>query len=464
MKAGISIMGLCALALFSTTWGAPELKDVRWNCAEAQCHLAFSFKNGEKLPSYYQKFNASTGTLRFAFSLPDFKYTDGEYIIDTTSSWVRSVKVSRDLKRVPQLVYLDFQVGAGITSDQNSTQLRNKSDFVATFARGSHSVAKPWSLSKLKKRGSVSTPIVAKNVPVPQSPPPQTVSAPVVSKPEVSKPATEPVVSSIAIGPIPRKIATALLPGVEEVAYLEGAGLEQLVVRPSKSFSAKDVTVTDSNVVLDLGTNLSSGLYKIAKGNFTRGLYWSSGKLVLVLAKDSRAAVIAQGGRLLLQRPSVSKQTLESWVARPDGQKNSRWELPTAQEPVEALDSFFLARQKNAAPSEGGTIQLRRIEAGYIAVDETVPLYEKPSDQSSVLQNLPFGERMQKQELSGLFLKVKVGDMTGFVNRRQVATESELNPAQKERLKRIAIEKPGTGLMEVRFETVGDERVSYSSF
>ena len=116
MRAMFATLGLGALIAGQAMAATPTLKDVRWACAAESCQLSFSFQDGKGLPSYYQKYDASRQALRVAFSLPEFAVTDGEYLVDAKSAWVRSVQVSRDKNRNPAILYLDFISGSALSS------------------------------------------------------------------------------------------------------------------------------------------------------------------------------------------------------------------------------------------------------------------------------------------------------------------------------------------------------------
>jgi len=109
--------------------------------------------------------------------------------------------------------------------------------------------------------------------------------------------------------------------------------------------------------------------------------------------------------------------------------------------------------------------QLRPVPKDLIVVAEETDFYTNASEKSQVLQRLFFGERLANMELTGLFYKVRLGGKVGFVNKRAVSFRDELSAVQSERLKQISLEK-GEKLdsTEIHFETVLEDRVSYSSF
>lgn len=447
MRTRIFLAGLSTLFLAPVAWAAPALNDVRWNCAGSSCQIIFPFSGSSELPSYYQKFDPGKRILRVAFSLTEFSVPDGRYVVDDASPWVRSIQVTRDLARKPQLLYFDFTCGAAIANDKAPVSLRNKSEFTLEFSRGQFASAKGWRLTKLRP-GNVAAVAAA--------------PAPVAAK------APAPVVAAVKedVPPLAPKGESRAFPGgVTEIAVLNGAGLEQFAITPTQTVRAADIQLTASEVIVPLQGPASSPLYAVAQGTIAKGVYWSAGKLVISLKKGTRPMVLVQGGRVILQKSVGDAAVLETWVALPSGVKSNSWKLPAKSEVVEGLDEFASSRQKSAALATGSSvIQLHKMEAAYVVVDDAVQLYEGPSEQSNVVLTMNFGERIQKLEDNGLFYKVKLGDRVGYVSRRQIAADNELSVTQKERLQRVMAENPDNSSLSVRFETMGDERVTYSSF
>lgn len=450
MNAKLAYAGFCALLLGQSLWAAPALKDVRWTCASSSCQLVFPFAAGAPLPSYYQKFDATKQTLRVAFSISDFALPDGTYDVDAQSPWVRSIKVSRDLARSPQLVYLDFSCGTAIHTDKNPVALRNKVDFTVEFPRGKFSSARSWTLSKLRAQKLAAPISISKPIAGPVAAP---TPAPVVAPKGKDKTTA------------PKGVSTALLQSIQEISVLNGSGLEQLMLRTDRALEPSMMNVTDTTVELSLQGPATSPVFKIGAGSIAQSVYWSNGKLVVSLQRRSSPIAMIQAGKLILQRSAKNAGSLETWTARSSGITRNSWRISAEAEDPDNLDAFAASRQKSSGlATNSGTIQVRRIDASYIAVEDAVALFASPSEQSNILATLDFGDRMQKLELTGLFYKVKVGENIGYVNRRQVATDAEMSVAQKERLQRIQSEHPGSDSVALRFETTGDDRISYSSF
>lgn len=466
MRAMFATLGLGALIAGQAMAATPTLKDVRWACAAESCQLSFSFQDGKGLPSYYQKYDASRQSLRVAFSLPEFAVTDGEYLVDAKSAWVRSVQVTRDKNRNPAILYLDFISGPALSSDRNPVRLKGKSEFVIDIPRAGNKPFRNWNLAKLSSVKKTE----AKSAPVTPATP---VAATVAPAPKVLGPISAPTKNAVAPKPEaaktkPAEVATAkgILPeGIDEVAVLGGAGLEQVMLRTSNPLDASRISRNGSQVILDLNGPKSSAPFSLPPGALARSIQWKNGKLTIALRNGANPETKLQAGRLVIQATSARKGQLETWVALPGGIQTRTWPVGGEAEPVEDLETFAQGRQKSAALSGGnGKIQVRQAGAAYLAVEDAVPLYSQPNERSAVQVTMSFGERMQKLETTGLFSKVKVGDAVGFVSNRQISTDAELSVTQKEKLQRVLSQNPQMAGTAVRFETVADERISYSSF
>lgn len=435
MKFKIILTGLFACFAGSSLWAASSLNDLRWSCGGASCQAVFSFQKGSSLPSYYQKFDATQNTLRVAFSQTNLPIADGEYTIDGSSPWVRSVKISRDLNRKPQLLYVDFVTGGAIVSADNAVQLRGKTDFVIQFPRNKQPISKAWDLKAI---------------------------ASIQKQPSRSKEPSSKVASStqsVAESVVPSVFAN----GLQELAVVKGGGLEQLVLRFSKPITPSQIKQTAQRIFIPVASNGSSSLYNV-QGSIAKGVLWENGQLVVLLQNKAKPVLITQSERIILQTSVPISNRLETWVALPSGVQKSAWALPSQQESEEGLEAFAANKQKSAALAIGsGTIQLRQREPVHVVVDDGVALFSEPSDKSTIVLNLSFGEKVTVLEQNGLFLKVKVSDRMGYVSKRQIALDTDLTLKQKERLMATIDPQKMDGIA-VRFEIVGDEHVTYSSF
>lgn len=435
MKFKIILAGLFACFAGSSLWAASSLNDLRWSCGAESCQAVFSFQKGSSLPSYYQKFDATQNTLRVAFSQTNLPIAEGEYPIDASSPWVRSVKISRDMNRNPPLLYVDFVTGGAIVSADNAVQLRGKTDFVIQFPRKKQPSSKAWDLKTL---------------------------ASIKIQPSASKESSHKGggTSPLASKPV---VSSVFANGLQELAVVKGGGLEQFVIRLSKPITASQIKQTGQKVFIPVAANGSTSLYNV-QGSIAKGVFWENGQLVVLLQNKAKPVFITQSERVILQTAVPNTNRLETWVFLPSGVEKTAWALPSQQEVEEGLEAFAATKQKSASLAMGsGTIQLHQREPVHVVVDDGVALYTEPSDKSTIVLNLSFGEKVSVLEQNGLFLKVKVSDRIGYVSKRQIALDTDLTLKQKERLMSTIDPQKMDGIA-VRFEIVGDEHVTYSSF
>jgi len=112
-----------------------------------------------------------------------------------------------------------------------------------------------------------------------------------------------------------------------------------------------------------------------------------------------------------------------------------------------------------------------------IVVEENVAMRQTPSEQGLVMLQLQFGDALQSLSLEGLYYKVKLKELTGYVNKREVSYRDELSPTQEEKYQQVQVAKkaameaarlagipPGGDSLSVQFDSDVDDRITYSSF
>ena len=124
---------------------AALIKDVRFDCNAKKCGLVFQFASDQDLPTFYQKYDAKTKKLTMGFSNSDFALGEGSYAVDSTSQWVRSMRVFKENYRGLAFLKVEMDVGPSLASDKNEIGLE-KSNFVVKLKGTS---GKSWTLSKL---------------------------------------------------------------------------------------------------------------------------------------------------------------------------------------------------------------------------------------------------------------------------------------------------------------------------
>ena len=123
---------------------AALIKDVRFDCSK-NCQMVFQFASDKNLPTFFQKYDNASKTLTVGFSDADFALGVGDFDVDQSSPYVRSMKVFKEPYRGMDFLKIEMKVGASVNSDKNAIAL-NKSSFLLKFAGKN---GKSWTLSKL---------------------------------------------------------------------------------------------------------------------------------------------------------------------------------------------------------------------------------------------------------------------------------------------------------------------------
>jgi len=93
---------------------AALIKDVRFDCSK-NCQMVFQFASDKNLPTFFQKYDNASKTLTVGFSESDFALGTGNYDVDQSSPFVRSLSVSKELYRGMNFLMIRMPVGASIT-------------------------------------------------------------------------------------------------------------------------------------------------------------------------------------------------------------------------------------------------------------------------------------------------------------------------------------------------------------
>ena len=136
---------IIALFLFvAVAVNAAQIKDVVFDCSKS-CAITFKFASDKDLPSFFQKYDAKSHKLTLGFSTTTFALGEGNYDVDASSEFVKSMRVYKEPFRGTDFLKIDLTVGSAIASDKNEIAL-NKSDFMVKLAGKG---GKAWTLSKL---------------------------------------------------------------------------------------------------------------------------------------------------------------------------------------------------------------------------------------------------------------------------------------------------------------------------
>ena len=136
---------LLLLLAFAAFAGAAQIKDVKFTCDAKGCQVVFAFASDKNLPTFFQKYDASSKKLTVGFSETTFALGEGEYDVDANSKFVKSMKIFKDAYKGVPFLKIEMDVGASIASDKNEIAL-DKSNFLIKLKNKG---GKSWTLSKL---------------------------------------------------------------------------------------------------------------------------------------------------------------------------------------------------------------------------------------------------------------------------------------------------------------------------
>lgn len=475
------IKTLLLIAFLSSISFAAKINDVSLVCKKEKCHLVFQFASAKDLPSFFQKYEASSKKFTVAFSETDFILGEGSFDIDAKSSLIQKMKVFTEQSKKANLLKFEFTVGSLITSDKNKINLANNgTDFGLELVK---STDKDWAISKkfaeqkkaaekaaLEEKKNAGKKALEEKVRLAEEKKAAEKAALeekkrlAQEKKTVGKPSTE---SKTAKAPIESKPVSALIEGIQEMIALSSFGLEQFQLVTDDNILLSNISKPNRQVItIGLAGPAKSPVFKVNAGTIVKSIYWSTYGLNIELHPGIQPSIIVRKGVLILQVTSDKKiDGMLYWHAKPSGIKQRQW--IAAKEGLVSFDAFTkkLESESKKLVSVSQTFYLRPTARELIVVSEEIELLAKPNEKAQVLQRLVFSDRLVSLENAGLFQKVQFNNKTGFVYKRAVSFRDELSSMQLERLKQIAFEK-GENLDSIasRFEMISEDRVAYSSF
>ena len=475
------IKTLLLIAFLSSISFAAKINDVSLVCKKEKCHLVFQFASAKDLPSFFQKYEASSKKFTVAFSETDFILGEGSFDIDAKSSLIQKMKVFTEQSKKANLLKFEFTVGSLITSDKNKINLANNgTDFGLELVK---STDKDWAISKkfaeqkkaaekvaLEEKKNAGKKALEEKVRLAEQKKAAEKAALeekkrlAQEKKTVGKPSTE---SKTAKAPIESKPVSALIEGIQEMIALSSFGLEQFQLVTDDNILLSNISKPNRQVItIGLAGPAKSPVFKVNAGTIVKSIYWSTYGLNIELHPGIQPSIIVRKGVLILQVTSDKKiDGMLYWHAKPSGIKQRQW--IAAKEGLVSFDAFTkkLESESKKLVSVSQTFYLRPTARELIVVSEEIELLAKPNEKAQVLQRLVFSDRLVSLENAGLFQKVQFNNKTGFVYKRAVSFRDEPSSMQLERLKQIAFEK-GENLDSIasRFETISEDRVAYSSF
>ncbi|MEE1068806.1 MAG: SH3 domain-containing protein [Fibrobacteraceae bacterium] len=490
------IILLSALLIASQSFAA-QVKDVAFACGKKSCDLTFRFASAENLPNYFQKFDAKSGKWTVAFAASDFAFGEDSFELDPAAVLLKDVRVFKESGRQGPLLKFEWTAGEALKSNQNPVTLKG-SNFTITLPQVK---AKSWKLSavaaskkqaaekaaKLKaaeeKKAALEAEKAAKKKAAEEK------KAVLEAEKAAKKKAAEERKTALEAEKAAKKQAaeekkaevassdssvkapavSALIEGISEMTAVSGFGKNQFSLKMYSPISLDKISYLEKKnaVLVSMPGPTKSPVFKVNANSFVKSLTWTADGLLINLLSGIRPAMIVKDGSLLLQTKATELLNgYVYWKALPIGIQAKRW--LQEKETIPTLESFVARYEKDSKKvvSAAQAFFLTSVARELIVTAEEIELYEAPSEQSTVIARLAFGDRLESVELKGLYQKVQYGPRTGYVNKRAVAFRDELSAIQTERLKQLAVEK-GESLDSVnaRFASLtDDDRVMYSSF
>ena len=466
---------------------AALIKDVRFNCAN-NCQMEFQFASDKNLPTFYQKYDNASKTLTVGFSESDFALGVGNFDVDPSSPFARSMNVFKEPYRGMDFLKIEMKVGNAISSDKNGIAL-DKSRFLLKFAGKN---GKSWTLSKLfasmkasaekksreeekrlakERKAAEKQAILDRKAAEKQAALDRKAAREEEKRLAAERKAAEKVVAQ-NVAQVASD-ASALLPGIKEMTVLIGSGMEQFRLVANSRLNIANVTAPNSNPVITIAIKgpEKSPVFKVSAGSLVKSVFWDANGLNIQLSQGARPVILVQEGALILQTTenAIRRDGFIFWSARPSGIYIRDW--MKSPDPVSEFSDFVKTYEKDSKKvvSSAQTFHLRPVLRELIVVADETEFYASPSEKSQVMQRVVFGDRLVNMDLNGLYRKVQVGNKIGYVNRRAVSFTDELSAVQMERLKKVDQErgemltqgmKPAGSALDELYE----DRVTYSSF
>ena len=445
--------------LFAVTQSfAAQVKDVVFSCSKKSCNLTFRFANAADLPSYFQKYDEKTGKWTVAFAASEFSLGETSFVVDTASTLLKDVRVFKDSGRQGPLLKFEWTAGLALKSDKNPVLLKD-ANFSVTLPLVK---AKSWKLSAIAAANKREMEKAAKLKAAEEKK-----AALEAEKAAKLKAAEEK--DSAKVDTTKASAVSALIDGVAEMTAFSGFGKNQFELKMLMPLDIEKVSFLEKKhaVIISMPGPTKSPVFKVNANSFVKSVTWTKDGLQISLLTGIHPTMIVNEGSLLLQTKETKLLNgYVYWKALPTGIHSKRWVMDK-EEPVN-IDSFVARYEKDSKRviSAAQAFFLTSVARELIVTAEEIELYETPSEESTVIARLAFGDILESVELIGLYQKVQYGPRTGYVNKRAVAFRDELSAIQTERLKQLAVEK-GESLDSVnaRFAALNnDDRVMYSSF
>jgi len=258
-----------------------------------------------------------------------------------------------------------------------------------------------------------------------------------------------------------------LPPSISSIYAQKNSEWEELLIvldsELPKNFTPE---LTDSTVELSIRNSPEhSSVFRTGNCSFAKGLAWSNGKLTVYLSQGKKPTVMVMKNRVLLMHETDPGQ-LESWLAIPKEVKKLSYVLPSSENAASSPADFANSLSKKPATSIplSQAMQLKRSDASYVVAEDITSLFPAPAE-GRPLEALEFGDRLKVLAKQPPFYKVRFRNKEGYVYQRDVIQEAELTTSQKDKLRSMKKESPGSvDSIAAKFGWKEGDKISYSSF
>ena len=515
---------LLLLLAFTAFASAAQIKDVRFDCSAKGCQVVFAFASEKNLPTFFQKYDASSKKLTVGFSETSFALGEGSYDVDANSKFVKSMRVYRDAYKGVPFLKIEMDVGNSISSDKNEIALDKSNFLIKLKSKG----GKSWTLSKLfadRKKNADKQAVLDKKAAQKQALEDKKAAqraaleekkrlaeekkaAQKAALEEKKRLAEEKKAAQKAALEEKKRLAeekkaaekaakeqeklfaeqqkqidkavaeggviSALLPKLKEMTVLIGSGMEQFRLVAEEPIDIRNVSTIDKNntITIGLAGPQKSPVFRIGAGSLVKSVTWGANGLKVQLKGSIQPVVLVQDGAFVMQiaEKGLNRDGFMFWSAQPKGIFIRDWMKAVDEKPN--FDVFVKNLDKGSKKIISGsqTFHLRPVVRELIVVADETEFYAAPNENSQVMQRLVFGDRLVSLDMKGLYRKVQYGNKVGYVDRRAVGFFDELSSVQEERLKQVDKDR-GTNNLSANAAMIGsqldglyEDRVTYSSF
>ena len=378
---------LLLLFLLTSYSFAAEIKDVSLLCQKEACQLVFQFVSPKNLPSFFQKYEASSKTLTVAFSETDFLLGEGSFDLSATSPLIQKMKVFKEKSKKTTLLKFEFSVGDLIKSDKNKIELSKQTDFVIVLPKAKDN---GWVLTKkfkeLKKAAEKAAleekKRIAEEKKAAEKASLKEKKLAAQEKKSAEKAATAELKSSSESKPV-----SALIDGIQEMIALSSFGIEQFQLVTDDKIVLSNVGPLKKQVItIGLAGPSKSPVFKINRGSIVKSVYWNSYGLNLEIQPGIEPSILVRNGILILQTASEIKvDGIWYWHAKPNGIHERQW--LGSKSSTTSFDAFVnkLEPESKKLVSVSQTFYLRPTTRELIVVSEEIELFA--SDRKSTRLN-----------------------------------------------------------------------------